>query len=128
MGWINIKWLSWSKLESNRVFVSKCIHVYYFKIQIKFKVTKDIHNIFTHTNLLTLNLKEHYSSSISTWAFALAPSFTAVARSMFCSPFNRSRINSAIAFWVRLSSLAILFSMSLFRSQSGFLGANVFKS
>lgn len=56
---------------------------------------------------------------------ALAPALTALARS---SSLSLSLTSSAMALWVRRSSLASLGPMSRFRSQSGFLGARFVKS
>lgn len=54
--------------------------------------------------------------------------FTAAAKSSCFVSIRRSRIRTAMALWVRFSSLASFLATSRFKSQSGFLGAKFTKS
>lgn len=53
---------------------------------------------------------------------------TAATRSSCFVSISRSRMRTAMALWVRLSSLASFLATSRFRSQSGFLGARLTRS
>lgn len=87
------------------------------------KRTTDI-NFYSFTRKKRREMFFQSSSS----SFSLDVVATTSANDCFSSLRRRSRVNSPIARAVRFSSRFNFFSTSLFKSQSGFLGANDIRS
>ena len=99
----------WSHMNSIHVYITQTQQVTNFRVQYTQKaVVKTGKSVFINIQI----------------PIGIAPTFTLVTKSS-CPFFSLSRISSATAFWVHLSSLSNFLATSRFRSQSGFRGARL---